>query len=312
MFTSSQETPIIDFHVHLGNLFPTRTPVDLEAETGPPPSLMITSPDMVNPKELFYRNRLQPFSFNYLKHGLRVLYRKRKMIQGATIPNLQRSMKKYGISRSVILPIEYAHGKVGTSVSELIQVGKKYPELIPFCSVDPRDPKAKDRLKHYLAQGARGLKLHPNLQDFRPSDTVCLEICEEASRYSIPIIFHTGTKGTESHPEQIPSNVENFESILSRFPRTIFVFGHMGISQYRRAIWLAQQYPNIYLETSGQPAAHIRQAIESLGGDKILFGSDWPLWDPIHPLRAVFDATGEDPALRKRILYENAREILKI
>lgn len=312
MVASLREIPIIDFHTHLGNIFPTKTRVNLEAETDSPPSLMITSSDMINPKELFYRNRLQPFSFNYLKHGLRVLYRKRKMIQGATIPNLQRSMKKYGIYRSVVLPIEYASEKEEIPVLELIRICRKYREIIPFCSVDPLDPKAKDRLKYYLAQGARGLKLHPNLQNFRPSDTICLEICEEASRYSIPVIFHTGTKGTESHPEWIPSNLENFESLFPMFPRTIFVLGHMGISQYRQAIRLAQRYQNIYLEISGQPAAHIRQAIESVGGDKILFGSDWPLWDPTHPLKAVWDATGEDPTLRKRILYENAREILKI
>ncbi|HWP46213.1 MAG TPA: amidohydrolase family protein [Candidatus Limnocylindrales bacterium] len=312
MFTSLLEIPIIDFHTHLGNIFPMKTRVDLEAETGSPPSLMITSPDMINPRELFYRNRLQPFSFNYLKHGLRVLYWKRKMIQGATIPNLQKSMKKYGIYQSVALPIEYTSEKEETSVLELIRVCGKYREIIPFCSVDPRDPKAKDRLKYYLIQGARGLKLHPNLQRFKPSDPICLEICEEASRYSLPIIFHTGTKGTESHPEQIPSNLENFESIFPMFPQTTFILGHMGISQYRQAIRLAQRYQNIYLETSGQPTAHIRQAIESVGGDKILFGSDWPLWDPIHPLKAVWDATGKDLALRKRILYENAREILKI
>lgn len=159
--------------------------------------------------------------------------------------------------------------------------------------------------------GARGLKLHPNFQEFKPSDPGCLEVCEEASQHSLPVIFHTGTKGYEKRPGRIPSALENFEALLRTFPQMTFILGHMGISQYKLAIRLAQRYPNVYLETSGQPASHIKEAIQAVGGDRVLFGSDWPLWDPIYPLKAVLDATKGDLGLRKLVLHENAVRILK-
>jgi hypothetical protein len=309
MVVNAQEIPIIDFHVHLGNVFPTKTQVDLEAQTDPPPSLMITSPDMVDPDRLFYRNRPKPFTWNYFKHGLRTLYQKRKMISGATIPNLKKSMQKNGVCQSVVLPIEYTYNRKG--VSELIRMSLKHPEIIPFCSVDPKDPKARDTLRSYINIGAKGLKLHPNFQDFKPLDRMCLEIYEEASHLSLPIVFHTGTKGTEKHPDQVSSNLKNFEKVPGMFPQIPFILGHMGISQHKLAIQLARKYQNVYLETSGQPASHIREAIQVAGGDKILFGSDWPLWDLAFPLNAVFEATNGDTVLRKIVLHKNAIRILK-
>lgn len=311
MAVSFGDIPIIDFHTHLGHIFPSGSQVSLEAQTEPPPSVMITSPGITDLSQLFYRNRPKLFTFGYFKHGLLSLYRKRKMIQGATIPNLQRSMQKNGIYRSVILPIAYRHRKTETSIQALIKVCLKYTETIPFCSVDPQASEAKSNLRDYIKLGARGLKLHPNFQGFRPSDIACLEICEEARQLDIPIIFHTGTKGTDRHPERVPSTLEGFEKILGTFSRTTFILGHMGISQYRLAIQLARKYENVYLETSGQPASHIQEAIQLAGGDKILFGSDWPFWDPGYPLEAVLEATKGDIELRKMILFQNAVRILK-
>lgn len=68
--------------------------------------------------------------------------------------------------------------------------------LIPFASVDPHDgASAAARLRDLAAAGARGLKLHPSLQDFVPNDRAFYPLYEVAAELALPVVFHTGQTG---------------------------------------------------------------------------------------------------------------------
>lgn len=44
---------------------------------------------------------------------------------------------------------------------EILAAAKEHPgKIIPFCAIHPDDPQKLDRIKEYVAQGARGLKLY--------------------------------------------------------------------------------------------------------------------------------------------------------
>ena len=63
-----------------------------------------------------------------------------------------------------------ATGHKALSSREIVEGAARHSDvLIPFASVDPHDGAAAvESLRELVTAGARGLKLHPSLQSFRP------------------------------------------------------------------------------------------------------------------------------------------------
>ena len=101
------------------------------------------------------------------------------------------------------------------------------------------------------------------------------------------------------------------ERAARAFPDTKFLMVHMGgagepdVSQ--RVIETAARNPNMYLVGSAIPAAKVKAAIDTLGPDRILFGSDTPFYDAADVIRE-YDRmlSGYDEEVRRKIMGENA------
>jgi aminocarboxymuconate-semialdehyde decarboxylase len=65
----------------------------------------------------------------------------------------------------------------------------------------------------------------------------------------------------------------------------------------------------MYSDTVSPHMEGIRFAIEYYGVDHVMYGSDYPCWEPADALR-FFDEVGLPDADREKILYSNARRIL--
>jgi uncharacterized protein len=89
-----------------------------------------------------------------------------------------------------------ATGHPPVSSAQIIADAQAHDDVvIPFASVDPLAPDAAGRLRELAAAGARGLKLHPSLQAFVPSDRVHYPLYEAAAELGLPVVFHTGQTG---------------------------------------------------------------------------------------------------------------------
>jgi predicted TIM-barrel fold metal-dependent hydrolase len=228
-----------------------------------------------------------------------------------TIPNLLNDMHQHQIAYSVVLPIDYLDGPEHSE--QLLTACTDVPEVIPFCSVHPQDPERIRKLRTYEQLGAKGVKLHPNFQQFRPDDPDIFDIYHFCSDSHVPLILHTGITGRERllRWRKTFSAMEYISAIPRHFPELVLILAHAGLAQYEQAITLAQSARNVYLEISGQPAAHIRQAISAIGADRVLFGSDWPFWNQALALKAVQQATQDDVTATRCVLAENAASILQ-
>jgi predicted TIM-barrel fold metal-dependent hydrolase len=51
----------------------------------------------------------------------------------------------------------------------------------------------------------------------------------------------------------------------------------MNMHEPEVALDLAQEFENIHVDTSWQPAEVIIEAVRRIGSERIFFGSDWPL-----------------------------------
>lgn len=301
---------ILDFHTHVGAIFPNYQDMSLTAPAAAPHYVMISSPSIVAHERIFYRKRPAWWSFGFVKHVLLTILLQKRTRQGMVLPNLLHDMQRHGIGKSVVLPIEYDDGLQRSA--EVITQSHSFPEIIPFCSVHPADPQCIAKMQTYMEMGAKGLKLHPNFQQIRPDHKTVFDLCEAYSPYQRPLILHSGLTGREKKGKrhQTFSSVFAMQELPNAFPQMPIVFAHAGITQYQDAISLARQHENLFLEISGQPSRHIRKIIQAIGSERVLFGSDWPFWEQRFALHAVREATKGDPRAEQRILSENAHYLL--
>lgn len=301
---------ILDFHTHLGDIFPKYRGVQLQHSAPLPHYLMISSPEIVDAERVFYRNRPKWWTLSFLKHVWITLRQRRRTQQGMVIPNLLADMHQHHIQKSVVLPIEYLDGIARSA--DVITACKQIPSLIPFCSVHPRDPHSREKLRRYMRMGARGLKLHPVMQGIAADDPQVFRLCEEYASYRLPLILHSGLTGREKRwqKQRRFASLEFFQPLAEYYSQFPLILAHAGISQFHLALTLAKRYEHIYLELSGQPAQHIQQALASLGSERLLFGSDWPFWSQTLPLQAVRQAVKSNSAAEERIFGGNARRLL--
>jgi len=225
----------------------------------------------------------------------------------ASFDGLAEEMERAGITHSVVLPIE----PYGDS-SEVLSTAKQDKRWIAFASVDPRDPRRTEKLRQYVAEGCRGLKLHPIIQDFHPSGQDCMETVEEFRQYALPVFFHSGQTAyyvpeSESESYGAPAN---YAKTFEAFPDVRFVMGHMAMFEAEQAIEVAKTHANVYFDTSFQPRKMVKKAIEEVGEERVMFGSDWPFGRQRVELAIVMDLTEGNPSLRDRLLWKNAEKLV--
>jgi predicted TIM-barrel fold metal-dependent hydrolase len=83
-----------------------------------------------------------------------------------------------------------------------------------------------------------------------------------------------------------------------------------GYFHVPEAIRMAERHPNLYLETSATPYPElIRQAVEAVGPDRVLFASDGPGCDPrleVHKVKLA----GLRPEDERKVLGESFLALL--
>jgi len=217
-----------------------------------------------------------------------------------TADELVKSMKDYNVEKSVVYFTD----------NELVRkAAQKYPDKIVGCYwPNPHDELAAEKARvAFIEWGFKGIKLHPLFQAFLPNDDIVHPIMEEARRARAPVLIHTGHS-----PFSLPWSVGE---LAETFPDVKIVMLHMGDGHglyIQAAINTAKRLDNIYLETSAMPmGTKIREAIDIVGKDRVMYGSDIPFGNPpIEIARATaVDLTNDEFEL---YFYENAKNLLRL
>ncbi|MFZ2025059.1 MAG: amidohydrolase family protein [Microgenomates group bacterium] len=223
--------------------------------------------------------------------------------------HLERDLEDLRITRAVVLAVDI-FGKINSEIV-LQTAGRKSDMFIPFISLHPRKKFNHLLIKKYVARGARGMKIHPPMQLVRPNSRYVCSMMELATIYKLPVLFHCGHSPLSPNLHKRFSNMEDYRSIVSLYKNVPIILGHSGIDEWEEAVAIAKKYEHVYLELSGQPPSVIKKMIRTLGGDRLLFGSDWPYYPTALPLAKVLLATEGDEKVREKILYTNSNKLLK-
>ncbi len=308
----------IDVHCHLGMSYLFKPKLDLQAKTERVRHLLDC--DRQNPGcELdldVYINS------NFTEEGLKEL-RTTTIAQGIwgssvarthTIPNLLREMDSMRVEQAMILPIKLGL-PFGNELSNhwrvQINAANASHRLQAGFSIHPHDDDKLEQMRSAAKTGAGLLKLHPTVQRFYPDEPGMMDIYALAEELGLIIFFHGGRAGIEpesSHPFAMP---RHYKSAIANFPKLNFILGHGGARDFDAMLELALQHDNAWLGTHGQSLTNLDTMIRRTGGERMLFGTDWPFYHIGASLAKVLIATQDAgrSGTRNAILRDNALKL---
>ena len=224
---------------------------------------------------------------------------------------LRDAGKKAGVDHFVIQSVATAPKQV-QSINEFIArtVDGGNGVFTGLGTLHPDSEDLRADVRHLIGLGLRGVKLHPDIQRFKIDDYRCLKIYELCEEYSLPILMHTGDNRYDY------SNPNRLVPVLEIYTGLTVIGAHLGgWSIWEEAAEKLRGIPNLYFDCSSTfswvEPAKVKELIRKLGTDRVLFGTDYPMWDPAVELEKFF-SMGLDDKENEAILSLNAMKVFGI
>ena len=304
---------VIDFHGHLGDIYHTRQNIiwkkGIKRDGFPNPLFQMEDADFNIPLfQVMDSEQVVRDFFGALKH----------LAQQANIENLSSDLDADGVGGIVMLPIQ-----PNTTFDEYLAASYFEPRILPFTSANFSlpIPEMQAQLERDIARGAKGMKVHPVLQNVGFDDPRLHAAVQVLGQRKIPVLFHVGENDYYVPECKFPrtpahSEVHNFVEFARQYPDFVLVAGHAGGVSGGEAEILRDHWSSfgehVYVDTSFRSPEYIRNLVDWFGEDKVLFGTDWPFATFKGHIRQVENAYPNNPEIREKIFYKNAARILKI
>jgi predicted TIM-barrel fold metal-dependent hydrolase len=149
-----------------------------------------------------------------------------------------------------------------------------------------------------------GFKFLPVYHNVSLSDERYLPALEMADAHNLVVLSHTWGY-TDCAPKQV-------EGILKQYKNLQFILGHSAPNELDAAIALVKKYDNAYLDLCDihRHSGIVDKMVESVGSEKVLFGTDLPWYDPNYCIGSILCAKINDDQ-KEDIFHRNAERILK-
>ena len=219
--------------------------------------------------------------------------------------------EKAGIDHSIVQSVATTPKQV-QSINEFIaETVKNAPgRLTGLGTLHPNSENLREDVEHLIALGLKGVKLHPDIQNFKVDDYRCLKIYELCEEFSLPILMHTGDKRYDN------SNPNRLIPILEIYDHLTIVGAHFGgWSIWEEASRVLCDIPNLYVDcSSAMPWISDEKTVEIIrryGAERVLFGTDFPMWSPVKELDRFMRLSLTDDE-KRMILGENVRKVYEL
>lgn len=177
-------------------------------------------------------------------------------------------------------------------------------------TLHPDSENQEKDVQNIIDLGLRGVKLHPDIQGFKIDDYRCLKIYELCEQAGLPILMHTGDSRYDN------SNPNRLLPVLEIYTNLTVIGAHLGgWSMWEEASKKLAHTPNLYVDCSSSMAwlsnEKTVEIIRRYGADRVLFGTDYPMWSPHDEIKNFMslDLTDDE---RRLILSENAIKVFNL
>lgn len=225
-----------------------------------------------------------------------------------TICDLLIRGEKIGIRKYIIHSTATKAEQVKAVNDFIIESKNENDKFIGFGTLHPDFDDIEEEFERLISSGLKGIKLHPDFQNFSINDPSMMKIYSIAEG-RLPILIHMGDENKDSSAPQ------RLSIILEKFPRLIFIAAHLGGYRMWNDSLKLLAGKNIYFDTSSSlpflEPDDVVTIIKKHGTDKVLFGTDYPMWEPHEELERFYRLKLNDK-IKEDILYNNAVNLLGI
>lgn len=232
-------------------------------------------------------------------------------VGSGTVDDLINREQKAGVDKFVVQSVATTPHQV-SRINHFIaeEVSKKPKILTGLGTLHPDSPDIKGDIDELLSLGLKGVKLHPDIQAFKLDDYRCLKIYEICEEKGLPLLIHTGDYRYDF------SNPNRMLPILDIYTNLIIVGAHLGgWSIYDEAAEKYKKYKNFYVDCSSSfhylKPEKAKEIIRTYGAERVLFGTDYPMWEAKDELEYFFSLGLEEWEIRC-ILNMNAKKIFGV
>jgi len=238
---------------------------------------------------------------------------------GAEVPHhsgseksLLAAVKSMGADFAVVLNIA-TNPRQEKSVNDYAITLNSMNGIEAFGSVHPDSPNAIEELERLHASGVKGVKLHPDYQNFFVDDKRLFPIYEKIANLGMITVFHAGVD--IGIPDPVHCTPQALASILPVFNGAPVVAAHFGGYMVRAETMKHLVGKDVYFDTSYShsrfPPLWAKEIIKKHGAKKILLGSDMPWSRTDYEINYVKSLGLSDDDL-ELILGKNAQALLGI
>ncbi len=254
---------------------------------------------------------------------------KSRAFTDGTLRELLNSMKKFGVDRSIVLPVAtntHQVEKINDSSAALTE-NFAAQGIISFGCIHPDFTNYRAELSRIKNLGLRGIKIHPVYQDTDLDDKKFLRIIERAAELDLIVVTHAGLDiGFPGVVRCTPKMARNVVREIGDFK---FVLAHMGGWKSWTEVVEFLAGANVFVDTAFSTgkiparagcewAAEDSKLLDEngfmtlykiFGANKILFGTDSPWSAPDESIAFIKNLPISD-ADKNKILGTNAEKLL--
>ena len=247
-----------------------------------------------------------------------------KMRSGVTIPDYIKKMDQAGIERSLLIAVRAGDIRVPESFEvpyeSVHKVCSEYPDRFSgLAGIDPfRGMQGLRDLENAVNEmGFVGAHLYPHWCELPPNHRKYYPYYAKCSELGIPIMMQVGHNLVYSIKRRLPSVGKPIylDQVAIDFPELKLIGIHIGIPWTEEMISMCWKHENVF--TAGDayapkywPESYVHYA-NSYGQKKVLFGTDWPVIDPVRAVEE-FNQLNFRESASQRILRENALEVFNL
>ncbi len=233
------------------------------------------------------------------------------MVYDGQTDTLFQEAAQAGIDHFVVSSVATKPHQVHAVNTFIASQMEAYPKRITSLgTLHPDSPDMAGDIAELKALGLKGVKVHPDMLGIpvdAPGFMRMFALCESEQ---LPVLCHFGDKRFDL------TNPNRTAKVLKAFPKLTMIGAHFGgWSVWKEAAQTLAQYENLLTDCSSALYALTPEeavtAIRAYGADRVLFGTDYPMWSAKDEL-ARFEKIPLSEPERQAILWENATRLYGI
>ncbi len=230
------------------------------------------------------------------------------------------AMDRQGVDKAVVFGFPWKSEDTFKRHNDYILAAvRRFPDrLIGFGCFEPCHPRAPQEARRCIEEGLSGIGELAFYQcgiDAAALDHLApvMRLCRENH---LPVLIHTNEPVGHHYPGKSPNTLLQIYELIRRFPENILVLGHWGGGIFFYSLLkkeVTESLKNVYYDTAASPYLYdvriYSTAVQLVGPEKILFGTDYPLLPPSR-YREEFMQAGLSNAAIEQICGGNAVRLL--